>query len=119
MFDIEKNIAIREPRSRQLIYPLDDMAVGDSFFVPHASQNNLTDVIRTRRVTRGWDRLFTTRKEPGGVRVWNLPRMARWRRPPGGQQPDHPHRPGDAYGAAGNARPGDLRRPVQRGDIGH
>ena len=69
-FTIDRGVPMPPVRGNKIIYPFDDMEVGDSFFVPNVEHGDITPQIAYRRRTRGWARKFTTRKENGGIRVW-------------------------------------------------
>jgi hypothetical protein len=70
MFAIEKNVPLAARQS----YPFDQMADGDSFFIPctdikkigyiRAQMNGLKKKYPTK--------IISTRKEEGGLRVWLL-----------------------------------------------
>lgn len=68
--EIEKGVPIPDKAGRKVKYPLDDMDVGDSFFVPDADHQDISPVIAARRRARKWTRQFTTRREDDGIRVW-------------------------------------------------
>lgn len=59
------------------LYPFADLAVGDSFLVPASGPEELRRVqlrlsaAASHRRRRGKG-MFTTRQEPGGVRVWRV-----------------------------------------------
>lgn len=69
-YKIEKGIPLpTERRTRK--YPLNQMVVGDSFFVPAkevSSRNALSGIVSMQGTLLG--RKFTTHKEHNGYRVW-------------------------------------------------
>lgn len=75
MFTIEKDIPVPSTGAgRPPIYPLGDMAAGDSFFVPLPEGKVLRElqgsVSRAAKAHAG--KKFTTRKVEGGIRVWRV-----------------------------------------------
>ncbi len=69
-YSIEKDIPIPEKSGRKIKYPLDDMEIGDSFFIPGVDHQDISPVIAARKRARKWQREFTTRREDDGIRVW-------------------------------------------------
>jgi len=76
-FEIEKNIPLPEPLPRGRKgskYPLADMAVGESFFVPtmkpEEKRQSLYQAVSVKGRVMG--RKFIVRIVEGGVRVWRL-----------------------------------------------
>ena len=79
MFTIEKDIPVPSTGAgRPTIYPLGDMLVGDSFFIPLPEGKALRDLQGSvSRAAKAHDgKRFTTRKvasedgKPTGIRVW-------------------------------------------------
>lgn len=68
MSQIEKNIPL--PPVRQEKHPWGSLAVGDSFFVPGMTRNNLSSALINARRKYGAD--YVTRSENDGVRVWRV-----------------------------------------------
>ncbi len=70
MFTIEKNHPIPKGRAK---YPLDQLEVGDSFFIPEVDKERHKNI---RIYVSGWARRsktgmkFTTRAVDDGIRVW-------------------------------------------------
>jgi hypothetical protein len=67
---IERGIPIPEkgagsPTERK--WPLADMQVGDSLFIPRKGRNKV-NTMAYLQTTRGWR--FVTRRERDGIRVW-------------------------------------------------
>jgi hypothetical protein len=82
MIQIEKGVAIPKNTNsgRKRIYPLDEMSVGDSFYVA-CDENNLDKISRsvrntainyTKRDTSAVGKKFTVRNVEGGVRCWRI-----------------------------------------------
>lgn len=83
MFPIDKNVPLPEvnkrPRGRKPVYPLQDMAPKDSFFVPYG---NTPPVKVARRVSVAIQaykhrsgvksRKYTYRSQESGIRVWRI-----------------------------------------------
>lgn len=71
---VDKGVPLPRPRASQSKYPWDEMAVGDSFFVPHGDPTVIAGCASHQK-RRGTGR-FTTRSlvENGvaGVRVWRM-----------------------------------------------
>lgn len=67
-FPIEKGVPIRGNTPRR--YPLREMEVHDSFFVPNKTPGGLSSSLRHARQVTGYR--FTTRTVEGGVRVWRI-----------------------------------------------
>ena len=70
MFKIEKNIPLASKKS----YPLNEMEVGDSFFVP-VTDNQKIAYIRAQihgMKKKSPGMVVSTRKEETGLRVWLL-----------------------------------------------
>lgn len=78
IFKVDKDVPIPESRGRRWgtsIYPFRDMEVGDSFFVPTESGQEVVMGKRiasagTNRALRKDGIFFTVRKVEGGVRCW-------------------------------------------------
>ena len=68
MLQIEKGVPL--PYRPQMVYPIDDMEVGDSFYVPKGVSSTVASAVASRCRVRSWDRKFTVRKVQGGIRVW-------------------------------------------------
>jgi hypothetical protein len=64
---IEKNVPMPEARG-ETIYPFSDMEVGDSFFVPGRTPNQMQNSASHWRKKNGWK--FTTARENDGTRIW-------------------------------------------------
>lgn len=68
-FEIEKGIPAPASRSK---FPFGDMAVGDSFFVPHGNASALSNAACS------WSRYtkkpykFSARTVDGGARIWRI-----------------------------------------------
>lgn len=60
-------------RGRKAVYPLSELAVGESFFVPTES-SYVQDSVRAAASYRGkrLGRKFCCRSMDGGIRVWRL-----------------------------------------------
>ena len=79
-YKIDKGIPLCAPRAQSNKYPLDEMEVGDSFFVPHpdakkARQNALArNAGQYRKPPKHtpFQRHFVTRTVEGGVRIWRV-----------------------------------------------
>ena len=77
MIKIDKGIPIPPKISAKSKYPLSEMEVGDSFFVP-GSVSKATSIIHYRKLkgTLGLDTAFVTRAEKRGnetgIRVWRV-----------------------------------------------
>jgi hypothetical protein len=69
-FKIETEIPMPSKRVRDK-YPLADMQVGQSFFVPAEKVQNLREAISQRKRRGGTD-AFTVRKNEGGHRCWRI-----------------------------------------------
>lgn len=81
MLPIDKAVPI-PPTAHRRVYPLEDMAVGDSFFVPvmgegpdferrrKRRQQAMSTICRTVRARKIGT--FTSRQVEGGVRVWRI-----------------------------------------------
>lgn len=64
-FKIDKNIPVPAANSgRKRVYPWTDMEVGDSFFVPDKTREQVNAVSPHGK--------YTKRNENGGVRVWRI-----------------------------------------------
>jgi hypothetical protein len=75
MIPIDKGVPIPRakrggPGKRPAIYPWMDMEIGDSFFAEGLTQAHLAAVGSYTERKTGWK--FTTRKVPGGTRVWRI-----------------------------------------------
>jgi hypothetical protein len=69
MITIETNVPI--PRQRiNCKYPVDDLEVGQSFFVANGNRNSISVVASAAGKRMG--RRFRTAKQLGGVRVWRV-----------------------------------------------
>jgi hypothetical protein len=70
MFTIEKNI----PLSSRKAYPFEQMEVGDSFLIPCTDPKKISyiraQINNSKKVYP--DKVISTRKEEGGLRVWLL-----------------------------------------------
>lgn len=66
MVPIEKDIPL-PPRA---IYPLQRLAVGESFFVPGRTARSFVGNIAHARIKTGFQ--YTSRTIDGGVRVWRV-----------------------------------------------
>lgn len=64
---IERGVPLPVARNQRR-YPYPQLQVGESFFVPAVTQNNIAN--QAYRWSRKLGRKFETRKRPGGVRVW-------------------------------------------------
>lgn len=72
MIEIEKGITMPERQNkRKVIYPFDNMNVGDSFFVGNASHAKMTAAIQYRQ-RKAPSRKYAARMVDGGVRVWRV-----------------------------------------------
>ena len=70
MYEIEKGIAVTQPRrGRPSKYPVKEMKVGESFFVPKATSEFQRSVSQLGR--RAGVKL-SSRVVDGGVRVWRI-----------------------------------------------
>lgn len=81
MLTIDKDVPIPATNHKR-VYPLEDMAVGDSFFVPvpgegaeferrrKRRQQAMSTICRTARARKIGT--FTSRQVEGGVRVWRI-----------------------------------------------
>lgn len=84
MYQVEKNIPmprpyVGRPHSGEEKYPIRQMEVGDSFFVPLA-EGQKTESLRgsinaniNKKKLRQEGLRFATRNMEGGLRVWRLP----------------------------------------------
>lgn len=76
MIKIDKNIPLPAGGGKhsgpKRKYPFHDMAVGDSFFVPGKRTTDLSPSVTQFRNKYAPESMFTTRAEPGGVRVWRI-----------------------------------------------
>ncbi len=75
MFEIEKGIPL--PKQKHIgpkpKYPLKEMGVGDSFFVPgDNSRYNLSNNVSAAARHNAPDKKFKTRTVEGGIRVWRV-----------------------------------------------
>lgn len=70
MYEIDKGIAIPDPRTNGCIYPWDDMEIGDSFIVPPEKDKS----IHATKSAAGkrYGKKFIARKVDGGTRVWRV-----------------------------------------------
>lgn len=73
LFEIEKGVpmpADQKGKKGSSKYPLADMSIGDSFFVP----NGRITTVRKAAYQRGpaLNRRFSVRTVDGGVRVWRV-----------------------------------------------
>ena len=74
-YPIEKGVPLPPgPKrgGRPIVFDLDNMEVGDSFYVPHAVTGDVTPCIASRNKARKWDRTFTVRQQENGVRCWRI-----------------------------------------------
>lgn len=67
---IDKKVPLPQPRSSSKRYPLADMKVGDSFWVP-AEEVNSARSAASQHGARN-NKKFTTRAEDDGLRVWRV-----------------------------------------------
>jgi hypothetical protein len=75
--DIEAGVPIPATiRSRRYRFPLDDMEVGDSFFVEFASGDREKFLASARslisRFGRNYGKRYATRSQEDGFRVWRI-----------------------------------------------
>ena len=71
MYEIEKNV----PVSTRKKYPVSDLEIGDSFFVPMQdlpSESSTSVKAVVKRFARQSKRKFKTRKTEEGIRVWRV-----------------------------------------------
>jgi hypothetical protein len=70
MFTIEKNIPLASRRT----YPFEQMEVGDSFLIPCTDPKKISYIRAQLNGTKKKypDKVISTRKEEGGLRVWLL-----------------------------------------------
>lgn len=71
MYSIDKNIPAPILGGAKK-YPLDQMVVGDSFFVPDDTARNRLSVATYRHATAHPGRKYSLRKCEGGYRVWRV-----------------------------------------------
>ena len=77
-YKIDKGIPLSSYKNKSSKYPLDEMEVGDSFFVPHpdaqkARQNAIShNAGQYKKLPKHmpFQRHFTTRTVEGGARIW-------------------------------------------------
>lgn len=69
-FEIEKNVEIPPRGTRVSQYPIQKMAIGDSFFVPDPLPKGLRPNLYT--AAKGFGLTLATRKVEGGMRVWRV-----------------------------------------------
>ena len=55
---------------REVIYPLDDLEVGESFFVPGGTHKSMTGPIQAFRGKNHGQKTIASRLVEGGIRVW-------------------------------------------------
>ena len=67
MFKIDKDVPM--PNMWQK-YPLGDMEIGDSFFLPRAKTQNISPMLRKYSIRN--NKKFSVRAVDGGVRVWRI-----------------------------------------------
>lgn len=69
---IDKGILIPAKRESKLLknYPVEKMAIGDSFFLPGAIITHVSP--RMHRYAVKYNFKFTSRSIDGGVRVWRI-----------------------------------------------
>lgn len=70
---IEKGIPIPQTRSKGTsIYPFEGMEVGDSFFVPNKTRQQMDNACGHWRKAKGWKFVIRYQEEGDGVgsRVW-------------------------------------------------
>ena len=65
---IEKNVPLPTTRVKRWKYPLAEMEIGDSFFLPNKKTQDVSSAIGRRAKLLG--REFTSRAENNGVRIW-------------------------------------------------
>jgi len=63
---IDKGVPLPPPHRSHRIYPWNEMAVGDSFFIPDTK--NYSAAYQAKKL--GFK--VTTRRENGGVRIWRI-----------------------------------------------
>lgn len=67
-YKIDKNIPLPPVHKLTVLYPLETMEVGDSFFVPDKKANHLNVHYQGKRLNR----MFVKRSIDGGTRVWRV-----------------------------------------------
>lgn len=72
-FKVEKGVPLKVAR-RSDTYPLSKMEIGDSFFIPAQEEIDTNSVRSTvcQWGRRNGNRVFSVRKQIGGVRVWRI-----------------------------------------------
>ena len=70
-FKIEKGIPVPS-LGRGSRYPFNDMAVGDSVFIPDKRPQQLSGSITWAKMQLGGDAVFVCRTVEGGTRVWRV-----------------------------------------------
>lgn len=68
---IEKNVPL-PARGVLTVYPLDEMEVGDSFFVYTRNIPTIRTAIHAQIKRQASLIKITTRREPGGMRIWRI-----------------------------------------------
>ena len=77
-YEIEKNIPApneHDYRGGRKIYPLPEMDIGDSFFVPFGEKDQkklANSILGCARKDRHKGKKFTTRTDVNGVRCWRI-----------------------------------------------
>lgn len=71
IYKIEAGIPIPGAHAgREAIYPLDDLKVGESFFVPGGTHKSIATHINVFRGKNHGQKTITSRLIEGGIRVW-------------------------------------------------
>lgn len=71
---IDKNVPMPDGVNRETKWPFADMEVGDSFFAPGHTSNQMTNAAAHWRKKNGWSFSCRNTEEEGvkGARVWRV-----------------------------------------------
>lgn len=72
MIKIEKGVPFAPNTRIASLYPLADMDVTDSFFVPEKTPAQMNSAIQGYRYRHAKQKKFACVRENGGVRVWRI-----------------------------------------------
>lgn len=72
VYKVEKDVAIPPHFKRSLIFPLDEMEVGDSFVMELVDRNRLTAATSYRRKNNLPGKFVTRRTSNTQLRVWRV-----------------------------------------------
>ena len=69
---IEKGIPMPDTRQKTSIYPFENMEVGDSFFAPNKTRQQMDNACGHWRKAKGWKFVLRYQQEDevSGTRVW-------------------------------------------------